>query len=199
MNTVFATMSMSLDGYIAGPNISPKQGLGLGGERLHEWMFGSVEGRNQIDPGDAQISAESHARAGAVIIGRRMLDTALDAWGNENPFGMTTYVVTNRDREPLVLADGNPYIFVPGIQHALENAIAAAGDRDFWIGGGASVIQQFIAAGKLDELPVSVVPVLFGRGSHLFAETDIGQLELVQARVIGSPAVTHITYHFGTN
>ena len=203
-------ISMSLDGFIAGPNSGPDNGLGDGGDRLHEWAYGlaSWRERHGLEGGatnaDAEVLEESLGTAGAVLMGRRMFgaeagpwgdDPTEGPWGDDPPFRMPVFVLTHHPRETLTKQGGTSFTFVTeGIEAALEQARAAAGDKDVVIGGGANVAQQYIAASLLDEMQISVVPMLLGGGIRLFDDLGTAPLELENTRVIGSPAVTHLRY-----
>src|SRR4051812_42864282 len=208
MSTLFADISMSLDGYVAGPNPSLDDPLGKGGEQLHEWAFGLKEWRepHRREGGETNASsavvAETLAREGAAIIGRRMFsggegpwedDPNADGWwGDDPPFRVPVFVLTHHARETVEKQGGTSFTFVTdGIEAGLEQARAAAGDKDVFVGGGASGIQQSLNAGLLDELQVHVVPVLLGGGVRLFDGLD-EPVEVEATRVISSPAVTHL-------
>jgi dihydrofolate reductase len=199
MGKVAVDISMSLDGFIAGPNDDLEQPLGEGGERLHEWVFGLESWRERHGlPGgttdrDAEVLDEAFRNLGAVVLGRRMFDLA-QGWGDDPPFHAPVFVLTHRGQEPLVKQGGTTFTFVTdGIESALEQAQAAAGDTDVSIAGGASTVQQYLKAGLLDELQIHVVPLLLGDGRRLFA--DAGGIELERTRVVESPAgVTHIKF-----
>ena len=189
MTTVFATMSMSIDGFIAGPNDNLRQPMGEGGQRLHEWMF------NHPDAIDVTVAGEFAARSGAVMVGRSMFDLAQDDWGDENPFGLPTYVVTHRPHEPVIKGNGPPYEFASnGLQDAIRQAKATAKDKDVWVPGGANLIQQLIGSGLLDELRMTLVPLILGRGRCLFDGVADTPVDLKVTNVIASPNVTHLTY-----
>jgi dihydrofolate reductase len=196
MSVVF-DISVSLDGYVAGPNDGPELGLGEGGERLHEWVFGLAAWREPhgLEGGEAnvdgQVLEEAFSAAGAIVVGKRMFDNAR-GWGDEPPFHMPVFVVTHETREPLTKGD-TTFTFVEGVENAIAQAKAAAGDKDVSIGGGASVAQQALAAGLLDELQLHVVPILLGGGIRLFGDNGPG-VELEKTRVIDSPRVTHLKY-----
>jgi dihydrofolate reductase len=199
MGSVTCQISVSLDGFAAGPNQRLEHPLGEGGERLHEWFFGTP-GRPPADD-DARIAEEALASAGAHVMGRRMFgggDGAWDPswrgwWGEDPPFHAPVFVLTHHPRDPLPMQGGTTFTFVTeGIEAALEQARAAAGDRDVAIAGGASTVQQYLAAGLLDELHLHVAPVLLGAGERLFEHVGRPALEPVQA--IHSPAVTHVRY-----
>jgi dihydrofolate reductase len=197
---VTVDMSMSLDGFIAGPNDSVERPLGEGGERLHEWIYdlASWRERHGLEGGkidtDAEVLDESFKNTGAVVVGRRMFDVA-NGWGDNPPFHMPVLVITHEARETLVKEGGTTFTFVTdGIQSALEQAKAAAGDKDVSVGGGANIIQQYLSAGLLDEIQIHLVPVLLGDGVRLFHHIGAEQIELETTRVIESPGVTHMKF-----
>lgn len=210
MTTVRAQMSMSLDGYIAGPNDSRDNPLGEGGERLHEWVFdlASWRERQGLKGGetnrDSEIVAESFENVGAVVMGRRMFSNEDGSWGDQPfegywgddpPFRVPVFVLTHHDREPLEKAGGTTFTFVSdGIESALAQATDAADDEDVSVAGGASTFQQFIRLGLLDELEIHLVPVLLGDGIPLFENLDAGPIELERTRVVESPDVTHLRF-----
>lgn len=164
MGAVFFDLSMSLDGFITGPNIGSDNPLGDGGEQLHHWMFADKTAE-QATTFEEQVFAS----AGAMVMGRHMLDLGLTPWGDNPTFHMPVYVVTHRPHEPIVKAGGTTYYFVTeGLPRALEHARVAAGDKDIVIGGGADIIQQCLAAGVVDEIRLTLVPVLLGGGTRLF-------------------------------
>ena len=207
-------ISTSLDGFIAGPNMTPRQGLGEGGEQLHRWVFRLRSWREPhgLEGGetgrDNEVLEESQRNLGAVVMGRRMFgggdgpwgdpawgDKPWEGWwGDEPPFHMPVFVLTHHPREPLTKADTTFTFVTDGIESALEQARAAAGDRDVLVGGGASVAQQYLAAGLLDEFQIHLVPVLLGRGVRLFDNLPIDDIELECTRAIESPIVTHLRY-----
>ena len=203
MGKVSFDISVSLDGFIAGPNDGVGNGLGDGGEKLHEWgirqrSWREAHGYEGGEEGtDSDVMEETFANAGAIIIGRRMFDLAEDPWGDEPPFHMPVFVVTHRDREPLEKRGGTTFHFVTdGIESALEQAREAAGGKDVAIGGGASVIQQYLAAGLVDEFQLHVVPLMLGGGVRLFAG-GLPQRDFSKTRVIDSPDVTHLRFSAG--
>jgi dihydrofolate reductase len=211
MGTLTLTITMSLDGFVAGPDQTIEQPLGAGGERLHEWVYdlatwrerhGKTGGQANVD--DA-VMAESLAATGAVIMGRRMFSGGAGAWendsnadgwwGDEPPFGVPVFILTHHAREEVVFADGTTFNFVTdGIEAALEEARAAAEDKNVSLAGGASVAQQYLRAGLIDELDLHIAPVLLGGGVRLFDELGETLPTLEVTRVIESPAVTHIRY-----
>jgi dihydrofolate reductase len=208
MTRLICDISMSLDGFVAGPNQTLEQPLGEGGERLHEWGFRLRSFREPHGlPGgetgpDDDVVAESWRATGAVVMGRRMFsggegpwedDPNADGWwGDDPPFRVPVFVLTHQARKTVEKQGGTSFTFVTdGIEAALEQARAAAGDKDVSVGGGASVIQQYLNAGLLDELQVHVVPVLLGGGVRLFDGLD-EPVEVEATRVVSSPAVTHL-------
>jgi dihydrofolate reductase len=210
MTNVTADMSMSLDGFITGPNESPENPLGDGGERLHEWVYELASWREQhgLDGGktngDSEIYAESIENVGAVVMGRGMFsnedgpwgDTPFEGhWGDDPPFRVPVFVLTHHPRKPLVKEGGTTFTFVTdGIESAHEQARAVAGDQDISVAGGADTIQQFISAGLLDELEVHLVPVLLSEGINLFEHLGTELIELERTRVVESPNVTHLRF-----
>jgi dihydrofolate reductase len=202
-------ISMSLDGFVAGPNASLEQPLGVGGERLHEWAFPLAAWREPhgLTGGavnrDSEVVDEAIESTGAYLMGRRMFGGGEGPWGDEPwegwwgedpPFHVPVFVLTHHARERLVKRGGTTFTFVTdGIEAALEQARAAAGDKDVAVAGGADVAQQYLRAGLLDELQVHVAPLLLGDGVRLF---DLGgePIQLECTRVIESPAVAHLKY-----
>jgi dihydrofolate reductase len=200
VGNVFVDITMSLDGFVAGPNDGPEQGLGAGGERLHEWVYGLASWREPhgLEGGevnrDSEILAEVVERTGAVVLGKRMFENAGE-WGDEPPFHVPVFVLTHAPREPLRKKGGTTFTFVTdGIESALEQAKEAAGDRDVSVAGGANTIQQFLSAGLVDELQIHVVPLLLGGGIRLFDDQGNKQPELEGTTVVESPGVTHLRF-----
>src|SRR5918992_3583738 len=202
MGKVHADITMSLDGYVAGPNDGPDVPLGEGGERLHEWVYGLASWREPhgLEGGetnrDSEVLDEAVRDTGAVVLGRRMFDNA-HGWGDTPPFHVPVFVLTHEGREPLAKEGGTTFTFVTeGIEAALDQARDAAGDKDVALGGGGNVAQQYLKAGLLDELQLHVVPVLLGDGVRLFEKhlgDGPGRLELT--RMIESPTgVSHLRY-----
>jgi dihydrofolate reductase len=207
---VICDISMSVDGFVAGPDPDLEDPLGRGGEQLHEWVL-SLKGWREphgLEGGettqDDEVVREGRARTGAVIMGRRMFSGGSGPWeqdpnregwwGDEPPFETPVFVLTHHAREPKPMPGGNSFTFVTeGIEAALEQARAAAGDKDVLLAGGGEAVQQYLAAGLLDELQIHVAPVLLGGGARLFSAEAPGHgLEI--DRVIASPAVTHLRY-----
>ena len=208
---VFLEISVSLDGFVAGPGPTLERPLGEGGEHLHEWVFGlaSWRERHGLSGGernaDSELLAETLASVGAVVMGRRMFsggegpwedDPNADAWwGDDPPFHVPVFVVTHHPRDPLVKQGGTTFTFVTdGVEAAVERARAAAGDRDVQIAGGAAVGQQALRAGLLDELRLHLVPVLLGSGTRLFEAVGPADAGLELERPIESATVTHLRY-----
>jgi dihydrofolate reductase len=210
MSKVRFEISISLDGYVAGPNQSVDNPLGEGGEGLHEWLVGLEAWRRPHGREGGEVNASTEVmeeyteNVGATIMGRNMFGGypgPWDAfapwkgwWGEEPPFHMPVFVLTHHEREPLEMQGGTTFHFVTaGIEAALEQARDAAGTADVKIAGGAEVAQQFLAAGLVDEMQLSVVPLLLGGGERLF-ESVGSDLKLEQLRVVEAPGVTHLKY-----
>jgi dihydrofolate reductase len=202
---------MSFDGFIAGPNQSVKDPLGVGGEQLHEWVVALAAWRSAhgLEGGDvnesSQVMEEALVNIGATIMGRNMFGGhpgPWDAvnpwkgwWGAKPPFHHPVFVVTHHPRDPLALEGGTTFIFVTeGIEAALEQAREAAGGKDIALAGGAKIAQQYLKAGSVDEMEISLVPMLLGGGERLFEGVgdDLHGLELV--RTIAAPNVTHLKF-----
>jgi dihydrofolate reductase len=198
MSKVFVDITTSLDGFVAGPNDGPELGLGEGGERLHDWLFDLASwrerhGRTGGEAGrDSDALDEAVKATGAVIVGRRMFDNA-HGWGEEPPFHVPVFVLTHRGREPLVKSDTTFTFVTDGIESAVEQAKAAAGEKDVSIGGGADIIRQALEAGLVDEIQIHVAPLLLGGGIRLFDRLRPG-IELEKIHVIDSPQVTHLKF-----
>jgi dihydrofolate reductase len=171
MAKVIAAITMSVDGYITGPDDGPGQGLGEGGERLHYWVFGGPwsyesDPRGEPEGEDAEFLNEMQVRVGAVVVGRNMYEAA-EHWGDKNPFGVPVFVVTHRPNEE---PDTGEFAFVGGFEEAIDRAKDAAGGKDDSIGGGGDVIRQGLDAGIVDELGIIVAPVILGGGKRLFED-----------------------------
>jgi dihydrofolate reductase len=206
MSTIKANISISLDGYAAGPNATNDDPLGQGGERLHEWAIATQSWREHHDKSggeenaDSEVIERSTQNIGAHVMGRNMFGPAgawdpdwRGWWGDDPPFHAPVFVLTHHEREPLEMQGGTTFHFVTGgPEAALAAAREAAGDRDVAVSGGASTINQLLAAGLLDELHLHIVPVVLGAGERLLV--DVGDPKLEPVEVIASPGVTHITY-----
>jgi dihydrofolate reductase len=189
MSKVVCEISMSLDGFIAGPNVRAGNGMGDGGDRLHDWKFDAKT------PTDTAIVDEIYATTGAVVLGKRMFDVGFEPWGDPPPFGVPVYVVTHEARESLPMQGGTTYIFVTdGIQAALDLARTAAGDKNVGIWGGADIIRQYLEAGLLDEMQIHLVPILLGGGTRLFEKLDAQGIELTKTSTIETPGATHFRF-----
>jgi dihydrofolate reductase len=198
-------ISVSLDGFVAGPNPSVEHPIGEGGLQLHEWVFKLAAWRRphgleggEIDESTSVVE-ESLENIGAVVMGRNMFGGGEGPWGDwdgwwgdEPPFRMPVFVVTHHAREPLVKGETTFFFVTDGVDSALAQAKAAAGGKDVALGGGADVAQQYLRAGLLDELELHVVPVLLGDGTRLFDGTGGVRLELV--RTVQAPEVVHLKY-----
>jgi dihydrofolate reductase len=207
MSQLRSHISISLDGFVAGPNQSMENPLGEGGEGLHDWVIvteawraehGKEGGERNVD---SEVAAEVRQGIGAHIMGRNMFgggpgpwdESWRGWWGDDPPFHTPVYVLTHHAREPLEMEGGTTYHFVTdGIESALEQARAAAGDQDVLVAGGATAIQQYLKAGLLDELYLHVVPVILGGGERLLE--NVGDPKLEPVDVVASPAVTHVKY-----
>jgi dihydrofolate reductase len=208
---VFGEISLSLDGFVAGPSPSLEQPLGEGGERLHEWAFALAAWREAhgMEGGETGLESDLVARnlaaTGAVVMGRRMFsggegpwesDPNADAWwGDEPPFHTPVFVLTNHAREPVPKQGGTTFTFVTdGVESAVEQALAAAGDRDVQVAGGGSVIQQALSAGALDEVLIHLTPVLLGSGTRLFDDSGNRDVRLELADLREGERVIHLRY-----
>jgi dihydrofolate reductase len=208
MSKLWFDISISLDGYVAGPDPRPDAPLGDGGMGLHEWAlklrtWRDAHGEQGGETGpDDEIVAEAIARQGATIMGRGMFggdgpwgeDPWNGWWGDEPPFGHPVFVLTHHAREPLHLGKTSFTFVTDGIGSALEQARAAAGDEDVHVAGGANIAQQYLSAGLLDEVELHVVPILLGGGVRLFENVPADAADLEIDRVVASPAVTHVRY-----
>jgi len=200
MGIVRVSASVSLDGFSAGPDTSREHPMGIGGERLHRWLFPADDASRDVPAGgvtptgqDAAVAAEQFARTGAVIVGRLTYDIGVDLWGDV-PFPVPTFVITHRPHEPRPMRSDVFTFVTDGIGSALDQARAAAGDRDVLVMGGATVQQQYLAAGLVDELQLNLVPVLLHHGERLLDHTGDTTTELVQTGLVATDAATHLTY-----
>lgn len=194
MTKVVASITTSVDGYIAGPDDGPGKGLGEGGERLHYWVFGGpwsyAEGpRGEAAGEDAAWLEAARARLGAVVSGRWTYEAA-GRWGGTSPWDGPVFIVTHRPGDE---PEGAGFTFVSGVTEAVQRAVAAAGDKDVSVMGGADVIRQALAAGLVDELSIVIAPVVLGGGKRLF-EGFTQQVELEHLGVRQSPLATFVDY-----
>jgi dihydrofolate reductase len=200
MGKVTTGLSMSLDGFIAGPNDGPERPLGEGGERLFEWYSGghteyrlpATEMVFMLSPQSAELLGEAHTKMGAFVTGRRTFDIA-NGWGGNPPLGVPTFVLTHTVPQQWV-HEGSPFTFVTeGLQSAVEQARAVAGDKDVAV-GAASIVQQCIRAGLREEIHVDLVAVLLKGGIRLFEYLGTTPIELESTRVIEAPGLTHLGF-----
>ena len=210
MGKVVVDISMSLDGFVAGPNPTLEEPLGEKGEELHEWVVRTnywrerhgLEGGEEDE--DSEVIREAFSSVGASVMGRKMFSggsgpwesdpRSMGWWGDEPPFHTPVFVLTHHAREPEDMEGGTTFFFVTdGIEAAVEQARAAAGEGNVAIGGGANAIQQALAAGLVDELQVHVAPILLGGGTRLFGE-GADPIRLEATRVLASPRATHVKF-----
>jgi dihydrofolate reductase len=194
MTKVLAGITMSVDGYVAGPDDGPGKGLGEGGERLHYWVFGGPwtyedDPKGEATGEDAAWLEQTVSRIGAVVGGRFTYEAARH-WGGENPWGLPVFIVTHRPEEE---PEDGAFTFVSGVREAVTRAADAAGDKDVHVMGGADVIRQALEAGLVDELSIIVAPVVLGGGKRLF-DGFATSLELEHLGVTQSPFATFIDY-----
>jgi dihydrofolate reductase len=204
-------VSMSVDGFIAGPNPSEEHPLGEGGMQLHEWAFKLAAWRRPHGREGGEVNAsselveESLENIGATVMGRSMFGGTPGPWGahpwdgwwgEDPPFHTSVFVLTHHAREPLEKRGGTTFFFVTdGIKSALRQAKDAAGGKDVSLGGGANAAQQYLAAGLIDELQLNVVPILLGDGTRLFENiARVVDVKLEPVRVVEAPGVTHLRY-----
>ncbi|MFG3162204.1 dihydrofolate reductase family protein [Streptomyces sp. NPDC048232] len=202
--TVTADFAVSLDGYLAGPNVSRDNPGGDGAEPIFDWIhtLASWRERQGLAGGDenrdSELVREWFDATGAVVMGRTMYDLGEEFWGDNPPFRTPVFVLTHRPRPTLVKEGGTTFHFVTeGFRTALERAEAAAGDRNVDIAGGADTVRQYLAAGLVEELQLHVVPVLLGGGLRLFEGLgDAGRRDLEQVGAVQTPLATHLKYRF---
>jgi dihydrofolate reductase len=211
MSKLRLKISMSLDGFVAGPNQSERDPLGVGGMGLHQWVFGlrawrESHGEKGGEENESNaVVEESTANIGATIMGRNMFGGHPGPWNNDKPwngwwgedppFHHQVFVLTSHARKPLVLEGGNSFTFVTdGIESALAQAKRAAGDKDVSLAGGAKAAAQYLKAGVVDEMEINLVPILLGSGERLFdgVGPDLHGLQLV--RTIATPKVVHLKF-----
>ena len=200
--------SLSLDGFGAGPDQSPDNPLGVGGEALHDWFiptrtFLQVHGKEGGTTGvDDGFAARVHANIGAWIMGRNMFGPVRGPWPDENwtgwwgdnpPFHCPVFVLTHHDRAPVTMAGGTIYHFVTdGVEAALERAVEAANGKDVLIGGGVATVRQYLRAGLIDEMHLAISPILLGSGEHLFADIDTARLGYRCTEHVPTANATHV-------
>jgi dihydrofolate reductase len=198
MGKVVGGMTMSMDGFVTGPNDRLGAGLGDGGERLHYWVFGGPWTYDEQPSGsasgaDKEYLDQAFASGGAWLVGRTMHDV-VDGWGDDPGFGVPVYVVTHRPHETVVKGDTTFEFVTDGIDAALEKARAAAGEKNVIVMGGADLLRQYLDAGAVDELTLTIAPVLLGAGKRLFDGIERTDLMFERTDVIESPYATHPRY-----
>jgi dihydrofolate reductase len=204
-------ISISVDGFVAGPNQSEESPLGEGGERLHEWVVPLAVWREAhgMDGGEVNESTrildERAENVGASVMGRNMFGPIGGGdwgdgqwkgwWGDDPPYHHPVFVVTHHPRDPLEMEGGTTFHFVTdGIESALDQARDAAGGKDVMLWGGGQIVQEYLAAGLLDELELHITPLLLGDGSRIFDNLRDPEVQLEQVRVVEAPGVTHVKY-----
>jgi dihydrofolate reductase len=203
-------MTMSLDGRVAGPDQSEENPLGVGGMELHRWLLPLAQFRESHGEKGGEVNASSavveerRADIGATIMGRNMFGPVRGPWrdeswrgwwGEDPPYHHPVFVLTHHPREPLEMDGGTTFYFVhDGIESALAQAKDAARGQDVWLAGGASAVNQYLAASLVDDIDISIAPVILGDGARLFAGVEHGAIELEQIRAVDAPGVTHIRY-----
>jgi dihydrofolate reductase len=209
MSKLRLNITMSIDGFVSGPEQSEDNPLGVGGEELHNWLT-ELEAFQETHGGEGgKVNASTpiaegfFENVGAGVMGRNMFggsgpwgaDPWRGFWGEDPPYHHPVFVLTHHAREPLEMQGGTTFHFVTeGIESALERAKDAAARKDVSLAGGARVVQQYLAAGLLDEMLISVVPILLGRGARLFENLGDARPSLEQVQAVEAPGVTHIRY-----
>ncbi|HEY1688959.1 MAG TPA: dihydrofolate reductase family protein [Solirubrobacteraceae bacterium] len=208
-------ITVSLDGYVAGPNQSEAHPLGEGGERLHEWMFSLAAWRQSHGEPGGEVNAstrvieESRENVGAGVMGRNMFGPPRGGawgegqwrgwWGEDPPYHYPVFILTHHPRDPVEMEGGTTFHFVTdGIESALRQAKQAAGGKDVVLWGGAQVVQQYLTAGLLDVLELHVAPVVLGDGARIFDNLGDAEVQLEQVRAVEAPGVTHLEYRVVT-
>jgi dihydrofolate reductase len=210
MSRLRLSITVSLDGCVGGPDQSEENPLGVGGMELHQWLFPLKQFRETHGEQGGEVNASSaiveerRANIGATIMGRNMFGPVRGPWpdeswrgwwGEDPPYHHPVFVLTHHPREPLEMEGGTTFFFVSdGIESALALAKDAARGRDVWLAGGASAINQYLAAGLVDDMDISIAPVILGAGARLFAGVNRGAVRLEQIRAVDAPGVVHIRY-----
>jgi dihydrofolate reductase len=211
MSRLRCHISISLDGFVAGPNQSEENPLGEGGEGLHDWVVKLAVWRQAhgLEGGEVTESTrvldESLENVGAAVMGRNMIGPPGGGpwgdgewkgwWGDNPPYHYPVFIVTHHPRDSMEMDGGTTFHFVTdGIEPALERAREAAGGKDVVLWGGGQIVQQYLAAGLLDELELHVVPVLLGDGARIFGSLRDAEVQLEQVRAVEAPGVTHLKY-----
>src|SRR4029077_9002214 len=203
-------LSVSVDGYAAGPNQSIDNPLGIGAERLHEWIFKTRYGRRMIgqDGGDEGLDNEFLGRGdegiGATVMGRNMFGPIRGGWGDDEwkgwwgpdpPYHHQVFVLTHHPHAPITMEGGTTFNFVTdGIESALAQAFESAGGLDVRLGGGASTVQQYLKSRLIDEVHIAIAPVFLGAGERLFDHLDGGPTGYECVEMVSSPSVTHVRF-----
>jgi dihydrofolate reductase len=215
MSKLRCHISISVDGFVAGPNQSEENPLGEGGERLHDWAVALAAWRELHGKQGGEVNKstrvmeETAENIGAGMMGRNMFgppgggDWGDDAWkgwwGDDPPYHNDVFILTHHPRDPIEMEGGTTFHFVTdGIESALERAREAAGGKDVRLWGGADVARQYLAAGLLDELELHVVPVVLGDGARLFDNLGDAEVQLEQARAVEAPGAAHLKYRVVT-
>jgi dihydrofolate reductase len=215
MSKLRSHISISADGFVAGPNQSEENPLGEGGERLHGWAFSLAAWRESHDKQGGEVNEstrimeETLENVGAGVMGRNMFGPVGGGdwgdeqwkgwWGDDPPYHNDVFILTHHPRKPVEMEGRTTFYFVTdGIEPALERAKESANGKDVRLWGGAQVIQQYLATGLLDELELHIVPVLLGDGARLFDNLGGAEIELEQVRAVEAPGVTHLKYRVMT-
>ena len=215
MSKLRCHISISADGYVAGPNQSEEEPLGKGGERLHDWVVPLAAWREPHGKEGGEVNEstpimeESLENVGAGVMGRNMFGPPGGGdwgdgewkgwWGDTPPYRNDVFIVTHHPREPVEMEGGTTFSFVTdGIEAALQRAKESAGGQDVMLSGGAAIINQYLAAGLLDELDLHIAPVLLGGGARLFEDLGGAEIGLEQVQAIEAPGVTHVKYRVST-
>jgi dihydrofolate reductase len=215
MSKLRCHISISLDGFVAGPNQSEENPLGEGGERLHDWVVALAAWRERHGKEGGEVNEstrvmeETTENIGAEVMGRNMFgppgggdwgdEQWTGWWGDDPPYHYPVFILTHHPRDPVEMEGGTTFHFVTdGIESALEQAREAAGGKDVRLGGGADVAGQYLAAGLLDELELHVVPVVLGDGARLFDNLGDAEVKLEQVRAVEAPGVAHLKYRVVT-
>jgi dihydrofolate reductase len=199
MGKVVVDLSMSLDGFITGPNDGIEMPLGEGGERLHDWIFGGKTDRSGSSPRQSAIDVnravldEAFETTGAIVMGRRLFDFGEKPWGDEPRFEVPVFVLSHRPRETIKKGKTTFTFVTDGIEGALERAKAVAGDKDVSM-SAANVAQRYLQAGLLDKIQIHLMPILLGQGRRLFKHLGTEPIELERTRIIESSDVTHLRF-----